>query len=88
MSEDILDKVTALIEAAPHAGQSLFLFALCKTLDMPKGGHMYMLKKLQDMTPATRELAYELMEYMAEGKNENNPEWQATIKKMEVMIQG
>jgi len=88
MSENILDSVTAVIESAPHAGQSLLMFALCKTLDMPKGGHMYMLKKLQEMTPETRQLAYRLMEYMAEGKINNNPEWQESIKKMEAIIQG
>lgn len=88
MGEHILDKVNEVIENNPHSGQSLLLFALCKTLDMPKGGHMYMLKKLQEMTPETRQLAYALMELMAEGGNENNQKWDESIKKMEVCIQG
>ena len=88
MSESILDRIASVIEHNPHSGQSLLLFALCKTLDMPKGGHMYMLKKLQEMTPETRQLAYELMEHMAEGKNANNPAWEEGIKKMELYIQG
>lgn len=88
MDDSVLKQVAGVMEQNPHSGQSLLLFALCKTLDMPKGGHMYMLKKLQDMTPETRQLAYRLMEYMAEGKIDNNPEWQESIKKMEAIIQG
>jgi len=88
VTENILQKITDVIQASPHSGQSLLLFALCKTLDMPKGGHMYMLKKLQEMTPETRTLAYGVMEYMAEGHSQNNPEWDSNIVKMEASIKG
>lgn len=86
-TNDILQRVVARIEADPHSGQALLLFALVKTLDMPKGGHMYMLKKLQEMTPGTRELAYGLMEQMAEQGNRGNV-WQEAIARMERAIRG
>lgn len=88
MVDDILERITGVIQENPHSGQSLLLFALCKTLDMPKGGHMYMLKKLQEMAPETRQLAYEVMEYMAIGKNQNNPDWTTNMEKMEILIRG
>jgi len=87
MTEDILQRVIAKIEADPHSGQSLLLFALAKTLDMPRGGHMYMLQKLREMTPDTRAMAYALMEHMAEGRN-TGPEWDAAIARMEKAIRG
>ncbi len=87
MTEDILQRVIAKIEAEPHSGQSLLLFALTKTLDMPRGGHMYMLQKLREMTAETRTLAYGLMEHMAEGRN-TGPDWEAAIARMERAIRG
>jgi hypothetical protein len=88
VADNILERITTVIQENPHSGQSLLLFALCKTLDMPKGGHMYMLKKLQEMTPEIRLLAYDVMEYMANGKNQNNPDWTTYIEKMEIYIKG
>ncbi len=87
MSETVLEEVISKIEAAPHSGASLLLFALTKTLDMPKGGHMYMLKKLQEMDAETRQLAYGLMELMAEGKNQGDT-WQQAVARIESLIRG
>ena len=42
-----LETIVKSIETSPRSGQALLLFALAKTLDVPKTGHMYMLKKLQ-----------------------------------------
>ena len=85
MSNEILDKVFEVIKAEPHAGQSLLLFALLKTLDIPKGGHMYMLGKLKEMTPATRELAFGLMTLMAENKTLDD-EWKSKVQMIEAAI--
>ena len=87
MSETIMAQILALLEANPHGGQSLLLYALCKTIDMPKGGHMYMLKKLQEMTPQTRQIAYGLMEHMANGHNSGEP-WQNAVARMDQIIKG
>ena len=86
MADDILDLVVKLIEASPRSGQALLLFALAKTLDVPKTGHMYMLKKLQEMDADTRQLAYGLMELMAQQGN-NGDVWNKAIARMEAAIQ-
>ena len=85
MSTEILNKVYNVIKAAPHSAQSLLLFALMKTLDIPKGGHMYMLGKLKEMTPDTRELAFGLMKVMAEDKTQDD-EWKDKVQMIESAI--
>ena len=81
-----LEEVVNLIEASPRSGQALLLFALAKTLAVPKTGHMYMLKKLQEMEPETRRLAYGLMELMAQKGNQGEA-WNQAITRMEAAIQ-
>jgi hypothetical protein len=82
-----LEEIVQFIEASPRSGQALLLFALAKTLDVPKTGHMYMLKKLQEMDNSTRRLAYGLMELMAQQGNQGDT-WQSAISRMELAIQG
>jgi len=82
-----LEDIVKYIESSPRSGQALLLFALAKTLDVPKTGHMYMLKKLQEMDVETRRLAYGLMERMAQQDNQGE-EWTKAILRMETAIQG
>jgi len=86
MTDVTLEEVVQVIEATPRSGQALLLFALAKTLDVPKTGHMYMLKKLQEMDAETRRLAYGLMELMAQQGNQGD-EWNKAIARMEKAIQ-
>jgi hypothetical protein len=86
MTDVTLKEVVQVIEATPRSGQALLLFALAKTLDVPKTGHMYMLKKLQEMDAETRRLAYGLMELMAQQGNQGD-EWNQAIARMEKAIQ-
>ena len=72
MSETILDNVSQIICDDPRSGQSLLLFALFSTLNVEKTGHMYMLGKLKEMTPDSRQLAYGAMELMADNKKHYN----------------
>jgi len=81
-----LEEVVKAIEASPRSGQALLLFALAKTLDVPKTGHMYMLKKLQEMDADSRRMAYGLMELMAQHGNQGD-EWHQAIARMEAAIQ-
>ena len=81
----VLEDIYNLIKAAPHSGQSLLLFALLKTLDIQKGGHMYMLSKLKEMTAESRQLAYGAMELMAESKTMSE-DWQVKLQKIESAI--
>ncbi len=82
MNTDLYTKITQQIKDDPKSGQSLLLFALIKTLDTPKGGHLYLLKKLAEFTPENRELVYALMEVTAKAEN-NGAEWQAMVAAVE-----
>lgn len=85
MSVDVIEKIQSIIAEAPHASQSLLFFGLAKTLDVKKGGYMYLLIKLKEMTPENRQLAYELIELVI---SESIPEqqWQAFIDTIEQTI--
>ncbi len=85
MSGHILDKVQQIIKTSPHSSQALLLFGLIKTLDIEKGGHMYLLVKLKEMTGDTRQLAYQLMELMASGQIDNDP-WKQFVASVEDTI--
>ncbi|VAX09230.1 hypothetical protein MNBD_GAMMA25-2018 [hydrothermal vent metagenome] len=87
MTENVLEQVTALIESDPRSGQALSLYALCKTLDIEKSGHMYLLKKLVDMTAENRQLAYALMELMSQGKCRED-DWARALVRMDTAIRG
>ena len=87
MSDDTLERVTALIQANPRSGQALLLYALVKTLSTQKGHYMYTLKKLRELHPEQRQLAYGLMEQMAQGVNET-PAWHAAVERMDEAMTG
>ena len=82
MNTDLYNKITQQIKGDPKSGQSLLLFALIKTLDTPKGGHLYLLKKLSEFAPENRELAYALMEVTAKGEN-SGEEWDSMVSAVE-----
>lgn len=75
------------IAADPRSGQSLLLYALVKTLSIPQGGHSYLLTKLKEMNPDTRQLAYALMELMALGGSAQ-PTWVEAVSRMDRAIAG
>ncbi len=80
-----LNQTLAHIETDPRSGQSLLLYALMKTLSIPQGGHSYLLTKLKEMEPDTRQLAYGLMELMAQGATAKEA-WQLAEAKMDRAI--
>jgi hypothetical protein len=85
MPGDVLQQVVDLIKANPHGGTSLNLYALVSTMRMEKGGYLYMLRKLRDIDPEHRRLAYGLMELMAEHRNQG-PEWDAALQAMDEAV--
>ncbi len=87
MSDLILEKITQQITDDPRSGQSLLLFALLATLNVEKTGHMYMLGKLKEFTPENRQLAYEVIELMANNEIGNDA-WHQSYAKMEQAIRG
>jgi len=82
MHAELYSKIIQQIKDDPKSGQSLLLFALIKTLDTPKGGHLYLLKKLSEFTPENRERAYALMEVLAQGQN-NGLDWDSMVSSVE-----
>lgn len=87
MSDDVLEQVTSIIEADPRSGQALLLFALVSTLNVEKTGHMYMLGKLKEFTLENRQLAYGLMELMANNRIHDEA-WQQAVNRMEQAVRG
>jgi hypothetical protein len=82
-----LNDTLARIESDNRSGQSLLLYALVKTLSIPQGGHSYLLTKLKEMNPDTRQLAYGLMELMAQGGTAR-AEWKQAEQNMDQAISG
>ncbi len=82
-----LNQTLERVEADPRSGQSLLLYALMKTLSISQGGHSYLLTKLKEMEPDTRQLAYGLMELMAQGATAKEA-WQLAEAKMDRAIGG
>ena len=87
MSDSVLEKITQQIENDPRSGQSLLLFALMATLNVEKTGHMYMLSKLKEFSPENRQLAYSVIELMANNEI-GNEAWHQAYAKMEQAIRG
>lgn len=77
-----MQQVVEIIQAAPHSGPGLNLYALISTLKMENTGYMYMLRKLRDLSPEHRQLAYGLMELMAENGNRGEA-WDAALQAMD-----
>jgi hypothetical protein len=87
MQDDVLQQVVDIIKAGPHSGPGLNLFALISTLRMEGSGYMYMLRKLRDLSPEHRQLAYALMELMAENANQGEA-WEAALLEMDEAVRG
>ena len=87
MQDDVLQQVVDIIKAGPHSGPGLNLFALISTLRMGNSGYMYMLRKLRDLSPEHRQLAYGLMELMAENGNQGEA-WDAALQAMDEAVRG
>ena len=87
MTDTVLDKISQQIVNDPRSGQSLLLFALMATLNVEKTGHLYMLSKLKEFTPENRQLAYGVIELMADN-NIANDAWHQVYSKMEQAIRG
>lgn len=81
----VLDQVIELIQSSPQGGESLILYALVSTLRMEKGGYLFMLRKLRDLSPENRQLAYGLIELMANGENQG-PAWNAALEAVDAAI--
>ena len=70
-TDQVLSKLTAIIRQEPHSARALILYALVNTLAYEKSGCLFKLDKLRDLDASDRQLAYQLMEIMAERENQS-----------------
>ncbi len=87
MDADILEQTTRLIEAAPHSGPALVLYALVMTLSSERGQYLFLLNKLKDLDAEHRQMAYRLMEFMVADGN-RGPAWAAAVERMSAALRG
>lgn len=82
---EVLDEIAEQIAAAPHSAAALTLYALVSTLEFEQAGYLFKLAKLRDLSAAQRQLAYRLIELMADGNN-SGPAWDAAKAKMDALV--
>ena len=75
------------IAAAPQSAAALTLYALACTLEFEHAGYLFKLVKLRDLSHAQRQLAYRLIELMAQGLN-HGEEWQRARARMDALVRG
>jgi hypothetical protein len=85
MSTSVLDQVLQQIASSPHSAQSLTLYALVNTLEYEAAGCLFKLTKLRDLDAKGRQLAYSLMELMAEKGNQGDA-WETAKNRMDELV--
>lgn len=84
---DVLDRLVARVQADPQGAESLLLYALASTLRMENSGYLFILRKLRDLSPENRTLAYDLMELMARGGNRGE-DWERSLAALDAAVRG
>ena len=82
-----LEAVVAEIAAAPQSAAALTLYALVSTLEFERAGYLFKLAKLRDLTATQRQLAYRLIEMMAQKQNQGAG-WQSAKARMDGLVRG
>lgn len=81
----LLDDIVLEIAAAPHSASALTLYALVSTLEFEQAGYLFKLVKLRDLSAEQRQLAYRLMDLMADGANQGD-EWDQAKARMDELV--
>ncbi len=82
---EVLDEVIEQIAAEPHSAAALTLYALVSTLEFEQAGYLFKLAKLRDLTAQQRQIAYRVIELMADGDNAG-PAWERSKHKMDELV--
>lgn len=80
-----LEALVAEIAAAPDSAAALTLYALVSTLEFEQAGYLFKLVKLRDLSASQRQLAYRLMEMMAEGRN-SGEDWRRAKAQLDALV--
>ena len=86
MTSQALEQVTRQVEANPERSSALILYGLVKSMDMEERGCVFALARLKELDAETRQLVYELMEFMAEGGT-GGADWRAAVARMDQAMQ-
>lgn len=81
----LLDDIVLEIADAPHSAAALTLYALVSTLEFEQAGYLFKLVKLRDLSAEQRQLAYRLMDLMADGGNQGE-QWDQAKARMPVEV--
>lgn len=82
---EVLDEVIEQIAAEPHSAAALTLYALVSTLEFEQAGCLFKLVKLRDLSAQQRQIAYRLIELMADGNNAG-PAWDRSKQAMDDLV--
>ena len=82
---EVLDEVIEQIAAEPHSAAALTLYALVSTLEFEQAGYLFKLVKLRDLSARQRQIAYRVIELMADGNN-TGPAWEQSKQKMDALV--
>lgn len=85
MSDSTLEAVIELIQADPHSAPALTLYALVSTLEFAKAGYLFKLDKFQDLDAQQRQLGYQLIEHMVDGRV-GDEHWAAAKARMDELV--
>lgn len=80
-----LEALVTEIAAAPHSAGALTLYALVSTLEFEQAGYLFKLAKLRDLSGPQRQMAYRLMDMMAEGRNSGD-DWQKAKAQIDALV--
>jgi len=84
---EALERSVVFIEQAPESANALTLYALANTLEYERAGCLFKLVKLRDMDAEARQLAYGLMELVAE-EAVGDDTWKDAKARMDRAIRG
>lgn len=82
---EVLDEVLGQIAEAPHSAAALTLYALVSTLEFEQASYLFKLVKLRDLDEKQRQMAYRLLELMADGNNAG-PAWEQAKSRMDALV--
>lgn len=82
---EVLDEVIEQIAAEPHSAAALTLYALVSTLEFEQAGYLFKLVKLRDLSAQQRQIAYRVIELMADGNN-SGPVWERSKQRMDALV--
>ena len=82
---EVLARIIAEIEQAPQGAAALTLYALVSTLEFERGGYLFKLAKLRNLSAAQRQLAYQLIDAVVDGAD-RGADWQGAKSRMDQLV--